>query len=809
MSRLRKEEGLMKRIAKLLCLILLAATFYGCSSGNADAPADNEAHPDGWLFAHGKEANADLIDCQGCHGLDFAGSGNAVSCFDCHLEGPPFGIHPLAWLDALQDHQGFASSNSWTGCAADVCHGPTLEGGNFGPSCFNLLCHADTGGDPPAPASHGGGYLSPAAHGIDGKDNLVYCQNCHGRPLNDFLGGFVADLFPGATSEINDDGNCSGCHPDATAHPTNWTRNSNASDRTHAAAGNKQTTCVICHNLTIDTTPGNTTAGPFPGAPSCFSPEFTNANGITTGCHAGGPGIFHDVGQDWLLPAGHVAAALANSPPCFDCHSQTAAGGGTSPACQDCHTAGNPLTTANCASCHNVPPDSLGPQGNFQPNLAGKHSEHTSFTPATADCTACHRGGGTGSLSHYDRSDQTTPDYPAEVAFLAAYTAKTGGAANYDDIDQTCGNISCHGGQTTPDWTAGAISVADDCTSCHQLASVSDQYNSYSSGGHSTHAEIDGHADDLGFDPTCSACHDAAELPASGHFDRLDTAVVEGDPVATLETGLNYDNTTDPANPTCTTNIANCHPGITRIWGAGGAPHPVDDSYRASTEHGPDAKANQASCQTCHATPASGGPNPKFTVDIIQDKLASDWPARDENGKGCMKCHNAGTAHPSGAGFTEDVRWYDAAPDNDNVTHNNAGGNQAATLNVVCGLCHPGLGGPGTAGFACTFCHVSSPVGDAVGTCSSCHNDPPSGATAPNRRGRHNVDAHEETCSTCHTNNGPDGTASAALHFTFPSPAFKRADLRSIPGFTMEQVPNNVTCNGNCHGEPHTNESWY
>ena len=40
-------------------------------------------------------------------------------------------------------------------------------------------------------------------------------------------------------------------------------------------------------------------------------------------------------------------------------------------------------------------------------------------------------------------------------------------------------------------------------------------------------------------------------------------------------------NTTDPANPTCTTNIAGCHSGETRIWGAGGATHPVDDSYRA------------------------------------------------------------------------------------------------------------------------------------------------------------------------------------------------------------------------------------
>ncbi len=804
----------MKRIVILLCLVLLVAFFSGCSDGSSDAPAVNEAHPSGWLATHGSEANEDLRSCQGCHGLDFDGSGDAVSCYDCHLAGPPFGAHPLGWDDVRRDHQGFPDNYSWTGCAAADCHGPTLQGGTTGPSCFNdsALCHVNTGGEPPA--SHALPYTSPSSHGGDGKDNLVYCQNCHGRPLNDFLGGYVADLFAGAIPEINDNGNCTQCHPDATSHPTNWTRNSNSRDRTHATAGNLETACGICHNLTIDTTPGNNTPGAFPGAPSCYSTNYTNPNGITSSCHPNGPGDFHDVGQDWLS-TGHVGPAIANNPDCFGCHTQMAAGGGIDPACQDCHTAGDPLTVTNCTSCHNVPPDSLGPQGASQPNLEGTHVGHVDFTPTTADCSACHVGGGTGSLSHYDRVDQTTPDYPAEVVFLPLYKAKTGGDTSYNEINQTCGNISCHGGQTSPDWTAGMITVANDCTLCHQLASVSDQYNSYSSGGHSTHAEINGWADNhaLGYDPTCSACHEAARLPASGHFDDLDTAVVEGDPVATLLAILNYDNATAPANPTCTNETVGCHRGLTRVWGGAAAPHPTDGTYRSGMEHGSDAKLNLANCQTCHATPTSGGTNPKFTVDIIDDGP----DVADATATGCMKCHNTDTAHPSSqlSGATEDVPWYDSV-DGSFITHNNAAGNNATTIRLTCGLCHPDVGGPGTVGFGCLDCHVTDPAGDAVGTCTSCHSEPPSGDEAPNRTGRHDEEDHELACNVCHTNNGPDGTIDAAKHFTFPDPDFGQADLRSGPDFagstmTFTQTASNVTCADSCHGEDHGDpgESWY
>jgi predicted CxxxxCH...CXXCH cytochrome family protein len=31
----------------------------------------------------------------------------------------------------------------------------------------------------------------------------------------------------------------------------------------------------------------------------------------------------------------------------------------------------------------------------------------------------------------------------------------------------SCSNVSCHGGQATPNWQTGAINVNDQCSNCH------------------------------------------------------------------------------------------------------------------------------------------------------------------------------------------------------------------------------------------------------------------------------------------------------------------------------------------------------
>jgi predicted CxxxxCH...CXXCH cytochrome family protein len=182
------------------------------------------------------------------------------------------------------------------------------------------------------------------------------------------------------------------------------------------------------------------------------------------------------------------------------------------------------------------------------------------------------------------------------------------------------------------------------------------------------------------------------------------------------------------------------------------------------------AAANLASCQTCHATPASGS-NPRFTIP----KNATLTP------NGCENCHNRpGLAHP--------YIWLPGRGGSPTFSH-------ASAQNVVasCGLCHGGaaLTGGGTAypggisppacfstpvaAYGGTACHFTKPInagGTTVG-CGSCHGNPSHSATGepsstssnagPNRAFRHtnhfnNIGA-SLTCNVCHTGYGTGKTA--------------------------------------------------
>lgn len=255
----------------------------------------------------------------------------------------------------------------------------------------------------------------------------------------------------------------------------------------------------------------------------------------------------HPLGAQWLLPDEHPKAAIDNTPPCFTCHQES--GGAISPACRDCHSAGPPnFVLGSCDSCHAKPPD-----GTARPNRAGAHAAHNALPKVNGVCNTCHNGAGSGTLKHYDTSA------PADVAFLAAYNAKSGAAsfapAPGDPGTGTCSNVSCHGGQQTPDWQTGQINVDQDCTSCHQVGTApqTPQYNSPYSGQHAFHVEV------LNF--ACYICHDTAKL-APDHFSGLNTPEFEGDPAATIQDFINF----NPQASTCTTNNAACHQGETRTW---------------------------------------------------------------------------------------------------------------------------------------------------------------------------------------------------------------------------------------------------
>jgi hypothetical protein len=318
-------------LGPLLVLVLITVS---CSDQRANT---REPHPPDYFTRHGSEATADVNSCRVCHGIDFDGNGDAISCFDCHLEGPPFRIHPADWTDVLVDHELFAVTLSWTSCAASSCHGGDLRGGLTGPSCFEAGCHPGEGG-PPAP--HTLPYVDAIDHGEAAKVDQFYCRNCHGRPQNIFDGGFVAD--PAILDKPS--GDCSDplCHPAAKAHPTNW-QGTNDPDSTYESShqgitvATEDTSCALCHKTT------GRGSGLLAGAPSCYSVTFTNADGSETACHPSGPGKVHE--PNYAEDSLHGPDARNNLAFCQECHGFPGTidfdGGITSTSCSDpaCHPA--------------------------------------------------------------------------------------------------------------------------------------------------------------------------------------------------------------------------------------------------------------------------------------------------------------------------------------------------------------------------------------------------------------------------------------------------------------------------------------
>ena len=161
-----------------------------------------------------------------------------------------------------------------------------------------------------------------------------------------------------------------------------------------------------------------------------------------------------------------------------------------------------------CDSCHGQPPS-----GNVFPDTAGSHGVHTALNGLNSNCAACH-----SDAAHNDQIDR---------GIATVWSAKSGTATG--NSDNTCSNISCHGGRTTPVWDGGSIDVDTRCSSCHSYGTG--QYNGYYSGEHNKHVR------DKGF--SCSTCHDANRL-RNGHFTNLETRTFEQAPSATIKSSLSY-----------------------------------------------------------------------------------------------------------------------------------------------------------------------------------------------------------------------------------------------------------------------------
>jgi predicted CxxxxCH...CXXCH cytochrome family protein len=584
----------------LLLMLTLPFSLAGCSDGNHAEQPDNAPHPlDGSYLDgrnHGPDAKADLTVCQACHGEPGGPGSNPrfnrgiksvdnTGCEACH------GInyaHPVAWAGP-NDTFHYTAGNIENSCT--LCHGVALDGtGGVGASC--LECHDSTTsftldctachGYPP----DGGSDVATDTGVIHGNvadvvDHDV-CVLCHGMKESDTGGSFSATtnylLFDKTTESIGD----------------HW----NGSIEMNASTGYDQTNsgcAASCHGNDIDhrlsdsglpvelkdfgfdeTVPhpvdisflfpsahgpaakGLTAA--FPGGMAdcqpCHAVPESGANprfiiGILPadqGCEAchndrtAHPSVGAKDKTHWygnMYTHADVTDFVTMCTPCHGAHLGGQADGGVGPACTECHRA-DPVANPGCVSCHGLPPNGMLPAGDTQPNRPGQHIQHTGLisTDAAQSCGGCHPG--SGSNAHFNGT--------TDMAIAAVYDAKTGGPAIHNQ-GSTCAGVSCHGGQTTPDWWTGSIDVDTECTACHAYGST--QYNSYYSGEHDTHVLDNGIA--------CTACHNPAAL-ATDHFSGLDTPVFEGEPGATIS-GSSI-KSYDPATGYCATT---CH-YFTTIW---------------------------------------------------------------------------------------------------------------------------------------------------------------------------------------------------------------------------------------------------
>ena len=323
--------------------------------------------------------------------------------------------------------------------------------------------------------------------------------------------------------------------------------------------------CLSCH--------GSVTSAAESGGISGVSCFLASRNG--QGCHANGPSFTGVHGVPFRTAEHFLATDNSFASVCSNCHAiapPDTSPLATAPLCRTCHTAGSPLTFLDCSSCHSGPPGGVA-----YPNIAGAHPTHDNVTGVTGVCDSCHNGLGSGTLAHYNSANARPGKDafrvpPGDVAFLSNFNAKSG-PGSFDNAALTCTNVSCHGGQTTPNWQTGSINPDTDCESCH--VSGTTQFNSFVSGRHATHVTF--WLPSFNVFPTCVACHDTVKLadPAVGaHYDNLVTTAIDTRASVTIGGGTTLVQTYVPGpttgTGTCTPDpVSGCHatfPPLTRDW---------------------------------------------------------------------------------------------------------------------------------------------------------------------------------------------------------------------------------------------------
>ncbi|NTW87221.1 MAG: hypothetical protein HGB30_13780, partial [Holophagaceae bacterium] len=145
-------------------------------------------------------------------------------------------------------------------------------------------------------------------------------------------------------------------------------------------------------------------------------------------------------------------------------------------------------------------------------------------------CQACHFKSlpGDTANTHYSNANKRAASPitsgPASVAIHATFNAQSGPAGFVSSASAfTCSNVSCHGGQVTPGWQTGTLTVNANtwCITCHKITSSATQWND-ATGRHNNPGD---------HNQTCDHCHDMSTSTNNrtgvvNHFKYLDTTAV-------------------------------------------------------------------------------------------------------------------------------------------------------------------------------------------------------------------------------------------------------------------------------------------
>ncbi|WIL20651.1 CxxxxCH/CxxCH domain c-type cytochrome [Geothrix sp.] len=502
-------------------------TCLSCHVGSSGLPTG----PTGASFpsiagAHGKHMGLlTTLTCNTCHAN--AGTGSTTHYNNANARvATPTGPGTVS-IDALYHAQSGNTAGfnvAALTCSSTSCHGgldtPNWRTGTIASTSQCTLCHAINYGTTPSQYNDAIGRHAWGTHSTAGT---LDCTICHDMTL----------ATPGAQNHFAE------------------------LNTTPVSSTNKLPSTTIKFNL------GNTTypiTGPATYTINATYPEGDGGCALT--CHSQ---IHTPTTNHWAMPKGsgvahpvpflstdvstggnhHQTLTLAQfNGECITCHDLGGVSAKTGPTCNVCHTLADPTAVATgagtCLSCHvGTNFKTQGPTGSTWPNLQGAHLKHLSlltFTRTTpvlpasltaSVCEACHVGSVPGDTAntHYSNANKrlTSPilSGPASVSLDPTFNAQSGTAGITASASAfTCSNVSCHGGQTTPGWQSGSLTVnaTTYCIACHKVASTATQYNDATGrhnnpGAHNT---------------TCDYCHDMTQNKqgAIDHWKYLDTSAV-------------------------------------------------------------------------------------------------------------------------------------------------------------------------------------------------------------------------------------------------------------------------------------------